>query len=140
MSESVSFSCPLPPRALRTNHRTPHHGYRAALVREYQEQVWCAGRVAAVELSSPPNIHRSVLPPWAKACVELVWRHAGVAPDEDNALASCKYLIDVLKATGPRPLRIVRDDSPDCLSVAITTRKVAHRAQEGVEVTVVRIG
>jgi hypothetical protein len=76
--------------------------------------------------------------PWEKAHVRLTWRHAGVAPDTDNALASCKALIDVLKATGPRPLGIFRDDSPDCMTVSLTTRKVAHRKDEGIDVEVIR--
>lgn len=137
---TISFLVDLPPLALRRNSETAQRGFRARLVREYQEQVWCAGQrlVQTLEaggyvqatMTCPPAV------PWPRAHLKLTWRHHRVGPDADNALASCKYLIDVLKATGPRPLGIFRDDSPDCLTVEIRTEKVKHKQDEGVLVEV----
>ena len=137
--ERVVFECALPPVALRRNSETAHKGYRAKLVREYAEQVWCAAM----------DETRSQLPrnrrwgwngkPWARASLRLTWRHHRAAPDPDNALASCKVLIDVCKSTGPRPLGIFRDDSPDCLHIEpMVVEKVRTKAEECVVVSIER--
>jgi hypothetical protein len=143
MAEVIRFAAPLPPVKLRRNSATHQHNYRAALVREYQETVWCGGWSKIVGAwhehreGISGSIHGHHLP-WEKAHVRLTWRHAGVAPDTDNALASCKALIDVLKATGPRPLGLFIDDSPEHMTVELTTCKVAKRTDEGVDVEVIR--
>ena len=115
MSEWVTFLAPLPPRELRTNRRTRVIGYRARLVREYQEAVWCAGDEAQfwMDISGlmSPRLQRSRIQvqmtvqrqPWEWAHVRLTWRHHRVGPDPDGALSSCKALIDVLHSRGARP-------------------------------------
>ena len=166
MSESIRFVAPLPPVALRRNSETTHKGYRSKLVREYQEQVWCAGwgevgspckdQDGMVYTSQFTTRNRMVLRgwggvttgagdpteyiflPWEKAHLVLTWRHHRQGPDHDNALASLKPLIDVLKATGPRPLGIFVDDNPDCLTIDIKTEKVSKKQDEGVVVEVSR--
>ena len=142
MSERITFLAPLPPVALRRNRETASRGWRARLVREYQEEVWCAGR-AALPISRCAVLHvEGRCPdelPWARARLTLTWFHHRAGPDADNALASCKWLIDVLKATGPRPLGIIQDDSPDCLDVAINVEKVRSKAEEGVLVSIERV-
>ena len=144
MNESITFDCPLPPGPLRRNRETAHKGFRAALVRAYQEQVWCAGHMSGHSLqlgaaiAPPPFWYESM--PWPKARLTLTWRHHRVGPDADNALASCKYLIDVLKATGPRPLGIFRDDSPDYLEIMpMQIVKIRSKAEEGITVLVERV-
>jgi hypothetical protein len=134
-AQTVTFLAPLPPPALRANSRTANHNYRAALVREYAEAVWCAGNAA---MADGPRGNAWVFNyGWERAHVRLVWRHHRQGPDVDNALASLKPLIDVLHTQGARPLGIFRDDSPDCMSIAIGTEKVMTRAEEGVLVEVV---
>lgn len=130
--EMIRFECPLPPRALRRNSETRNSGWRAALVREYQEQVWCAG--ATGHSGGGPVCPRCQGPPWERAVLLLTWRHAGVAPDEDNALASLKACVDVLGTKGARPLGLIVDDSPAHLSIRCVTEKVRTRAEEGVVV------
>ena len=149
MSETITFTCPLPPIALRRNRETRSNGYRAALIREYQEQVWCAfharhvvpndyGHDVSYCNTSQLRFKGGRGYPWERAKVTLTWRHHRAGPDEDNALASCKWLLDVLKATGPRPLGIVVDDSAAHMTVSLTTEKVRRKEDEGVIVTVER--
>ncbi len=129
MTDVIRFAVPLPPPGLRRNRETMNHGARAKLKDEYSERVWCAGRDA----STPEDGRRDGWC-WYRAHLRLTWKHAGVAPDHDNALASLKVLIDCLHTKGRRPLGIVIDDSPDHLTVELKTRKVAHRPDEGVDV------
>jgi hypothetical protein len=134
---------------------TNNTAYRAKLVREYQEQVWCEGSDAVFRFDNQRidmcmksgridpkkraewNAGRI---PWDRATLTLTWRHHRVGPDADNALASCKPLIDVLKATGPRPLGIFVDDSPDCLEIMpMRVEKVASKSGEGIVIEIERI-
>jgi hypothetical protein len=133
VSEVIWFSAPLPPVGLRRNSQTPKHGYRAALVREYQEQVYCEGANASLDFANAfPD------KPWEKAHMRLVWRHAGVGPDHDNALRWLDPLIRVCTTGGERSLGIVVSDVPECLTVQLETEKVRSRNQEGVIVEIVR--
>ena len=136
MTESITFTCPLPPGPLRRNRETRSNGYRAALIREYQEQVWCSWGASHETRPGCCDIPGA---PWERVKVTLVWRHHRMGPDEDNALASCKWLLDVIKATGPRPLAIVVDDSPAHMTVTLRTEKVRTKEAEGVLVTVERV-
>lgn len=138
MTETIRFEVPLPPGPLRRNRETAHRGYRSKLIREYQEQVWCAakGNHGPQRFGECPMCDGDM--PWPRAHLRLTWRHHRVGPDVDNALASCKWLIDVLKATGPRPLGIVQDDSPEHLTVKLTTEKVRSKAEECVVVEIAR--
>ncbi len=150
MSETIRFECPLPPRGLRRNSlalrrdsQKQTHGIRAKLAREYQEQVWCAGHMVGPSslghlTVALPGFWQDDLP-WERAALLLTWRHAGVAPDEDNALASLKPLIDVLHSRGARPLSLVVDDSPAHLSIRCVTEKVRSRKEEGVVVELTRL-
>ncbi len=140
----IAFLVPLPPRALRRNtatverenpkpgqskRRSVHWSERAALKRQYQEDVWCAGYVRGGRGC-----------PWERARLTLEWRHAGIAPDQDNALASLKSLIDVLHCKSNRPLGIVVDDSPEHLRIEpVQCVKVKHRADEGVYVEIEKL-
>lgn len=136
--ETVTFRVPLPHRALRVNSRTASTGYRARLVREYQEEVVCA--VLEADGRGRPLI-RLDHDPWERARLRLEWRHAGVAPDQDNALAALKPLIDVLHTRSNRPLGIVVDDSPEHLMIEpVKLVKVRHRTEECVIVTIERVG
>ena len=148
--ETISFAVPLPPTALRRNSQTANHHYRAKLVREYQEEVWCRfwahGDGAVLDGFPEHYLVRTmvagvVIPgaPWERVKVTLVWKHHRAGPDQDNALASCKALIDVLHTRGQRPLGIFRDDSADCMTVEMRTEKVRSKADEGVIVEVERI-
>ncbi len=140
-AETIEFTVPLPPVALRRNRETVVKGYRAKLVREYQEQVWCAGRESTFVPGT--GVHEDFdfkRRPWAKARLRLEWRHAGVAPDPDNAQASLKPLIDVLHTRSNRPLSIIVNDTPDCLTIEpVACVKVAHRSHECVRVTIERV-
>lgn len=126
----IEFFVPLPHRALRVNSRTQARGWRAKLKNDYQEQVWCAGHTGI-------RVEGGLDEPWGRARLTLEWRHAGVAPDPDNALASLKPLIDVLHTRSNRPLGIVVDDSPEHLTIEpVRCVKVAHRNLECVYVEI----
>lgn len=146
-SQMVKFSVALPPKALRRNSETRNHNYRAALVREYQEAVWCAGQPATDAITaykngteSPSDRYQKIVArhraPWPRARVHYVW-HSTHRCDEDNIIASMKPALDVLKATGPRPLRIIQDDAGAVVSAS--WRKVQRRADEHVEIEIVRL-
>lgn len=138
MNESIRFSVQLPPRGLRRNSETSKHNWRAKLKDEYSEAVWCAARTMTPGAAAVHVMVREDHVPWEKAHLTLVWKHAGVAPDHDNALSSLKVLVDCIHTRGRRPLGIVVDDSPEHLTIELTTRKVAHRAEEGVDVSITR--
>lgn len=139
MRDVITFTVPLPPRGLRVRSRTQHTGYRAKLVREYQEQVWIAGDGGIADYAFDRADEDETMP-WEYARLTLAWHHVGVAPDADNALASCKALIDVLHTRSKRPLGIVFDDSPTHLRIErVALVKAAHRHEERVEVRVERL-
>lgn len=139
---AISFLAPLPPYGLRRNSQYRSGAALKRLKDEYSEQVWCAGRQAK-RISLRP-VHGTVSwtgmeyedEPWERAHVRLEWRHHRVGPDRDNALASCKTLIDTLTTKGRRPLGIVLDDTPERLTVEIDVVRVRSKAEEGVYVTV----
>ena len=57
--------------------------------------------------------------------------------DEDNIIANMKAALDVLKATGPRPLGVIADDGPG-ISVRAVWLKAMGRGDERVEIEVVK--
>jgi hypothetical protein len=124
--DRIAFDLPLPPRPLRRNSLTRHYGYRARLVREYQEQVWCAASASVA-----PGM------PWSRARVRYVW-HSTHPTDADNIIATMKPALDVLKATGPRPVGVVLDDGPG-VEVQAEWRKARSRSEERVRVEVERL-
>ncbi len=138
---AVRFSVPLPPVALRRNSETKRHGYRAKLVREYQEVVWCAGNSNATRVGELhvrqrvgfTGLWRYPDEPWERATVHYRW-HSIQQPDEDNIIASMKPALDVIKATGPRPLGILADDKGAVVSAEWV--KAARKADERVEIEV----
>ena len=129
MAEAIRFLAPLPPVALRRNRETRSHNWRAALIREYQEAVWIAG---ADHRGDDPYC-------WWAARLRLTWRHHRQGPDHDNALASCKPLIDVLHCQSKRSLGLVWDDGPEHLAVELRTEKVQRKQDEGVLVEIERV-
>lgn len=147
MSE-IRFTVPLPPPALRLNHRAQHWGARAKAADEYSAKVhtawWQSGEVrfrtvTGTDGSSRPISVRS-------ASVEYTWRYAGKRPDIDNIAASIKVLQDTLgcapangKAGRDRWfLGIVADDG-DLEPVTFRREKVARRADEGVSIVIRRV-
>ena len=134
-TQTVRFTVGLPPVGLRRNRETRSHNYRAALVREYQEQVWIGAWNDPATNRFLANGDR----PWDRAHVSLVWKHHRMGPDQDNALSSLKALLDVLHSRSPRPLGIVVDDSPAHMTVELRTQKVRSKAEEGILVTIVRV-
>lgn len=144
----------MPPRELRTNSMTRNTAYRAKLKREYQEQVWCAGNerlpgidgkciarpgrhVWKAEAPHSTALYLAPVLPWKKAQVEYVWRSTHET-DVDNIIASMKPALDVLKATGPRPLGIIADDGPG-IEVSARWEKVSRRSEEAVVITIRQI-
>lgn len=136
MTETIRFTVGLPPSGLRANRRTRHINYGAKLKREYAEVVWCAGNVAMAEGQRGNAWVFNY--GWERATVRYTW-HSTHPMDQDNIIATMKPALDVLKAHGPRPLGIIRDDSPDCVSVSATWQKAATRKDERVEIEVERI-
>jgi hypothetical protein len=141
MSERIEFTVGLPPRGLRVNSATRVTGWRAALKHQYQMDVWCAGRESTFVPGRGAMVDFDFqMKPLDRAVLRLTWKHAGVAPDQDNALASLKSLIDVLHTKSNRPLGIIVDDSPECLRIEpVTLEKVRHRVDEGVVVVIERV-
>lgn len=143
MSE-IRFTVPLPPPALRLNHRAQHWGARSKAADEYSEAVHAAAFGDGSELR---RVHlQAALGPWPAASVEYTWRYAGRRPDIDNIAASIKVLQDTLgcapangKAGRDRWfLGIVADDG-DLEPVTFRREKVARRADEGVLVVIRRV-
>ena len=125
----IEFAVPLPHVGLRRNSETRNTRYRAALKRQFQEDVWiaCSTAPAGVNLLSLP---------WARASVHYIW-YSTHATDADNIISTMKPALDVLKATGPRPLAILVDDGPG-VSVTAEWKKAAKRTLEGVTIRITR--
>jgi len=129
-AESVRFSVPLPHPKLRRNTWTRSIHYAANLKREWQEAIWIAGAQAPAEDYGFGH-------PWERATVTYEW-YSIHETDGDNIIASCKPLLDCIKATGPRPLGIIRDDGPG-VDVRAVWRKARTKAAERIVVTVRRV-
>ena len=137
--DTITFTVSLPPPSIRRNSETKKHAYRAKLIREYQETVWCAGY--EVWSRSVPAQHRSTPErlrwhPWPKAHVHYVWKSIQQT-DEDNIIANCKPILDVIKSTGNRPLGIIGDDKH--AQVTCEWQKAAHKADECVIVEIEKL-
>ena len=140
-TERITFLCPLPPHGLRRNtqYRSPQALGR--LKDEYSEAVWCAYWSGGATWTKATTVLgegwlykglSGVRYPWQRAHLRLVWLHHRQGPDPDNALASCKALIDTLTTRGRRPLGLVVDDGPEHLTVELRVEKVRQKAWEGV--------
>lgn len=136
MSDVIVFLAPLPPMGLRRNRQYKNNYGLMRLKDAYAEEVWCIGAQAMDEQhGGTPMLGR----PWNRARLTLTWRHYHAGPDPDNALASCKALIDTLHTKGRRPLGIVVDDSPEHLETRIVVEKVRGKEREGVLVRIERV-
>ena len=150
MGEIIRFDVGLPPKALRRNSETRNVHHKARLVREYQEQVWCAGSDAQFHYDNRRidtcfksgridpkkraewNTGRQ---PWERAHVKYTWRSTHPT-DADNIVASMKPALDVLKGTGPRPLGIIVEDGPGITVEGVWEK--ARKADEGVLIEILR--
>ena len=136
MAERIMFSVGLPPVPLRRNSETRSTTWRSKLKREYQEQVWCAGHAPASAYVPMAKYGNPWELPWERATVHYTWRSTHET-DQDNVIASMKPALDVIKSTGPRPLGIIVDDAGAVVSA--TWEKVSKRADECVEIEIVRL-
>lgn len=155
MSESVTFSCPLPPRELSPNvhsetvtdgfggkkRKAIHWSKKNAAKQAYAEAVWIAGSDACFVACFTPHedvaAHHSSdrHPPWKWAAVHLI-KHSTHQTDQDNIIAACKVLIDTCSAKGTRPLAIFEDDKR--IAVTAEWRKERVRAKGRIEVVITR--
>jgi hypothetical protein len=92
-TQSISIDLPLPPSSLSPNGRSNYY----AKNRDAQ-QMKMLGRNAT-------NHHADPSWPWPSASAQIIWHHSGRAPDDDNAIASCKSIRDGIAEAG-----IVTDD------------------------------
>jgi Holliday junction resolvase RusA-like endonuclease len=127
---------------LRRNSATHQHNYRAALVREYQEQVWIAGQRINLIIDDGAYITEGIVTappivPWERAEVRYTW-YSTHETDVDNIIASMKPALDVIKSTGPRPLGIIRDDGPG-VTVTAEWKRERVRDKQRVEIEVRRV-
>lgn len=137
------FLAPLPPPGLRRNSESRNARHKAALKRAYSEEVRDAYIFQAFTGAARP---RYVDMPWRKARLRLTWRSVRMPPDRDNALASCKALIDALRRQQPTDgegrswLGLVENDDPGCLDIEVDVVKLTpeERHLEGVLVEIVR--
>lgn len=140
---TITFLAPLPPPGLRRNTLSPRYGWLKLLRRDYSEAVYVASRVGAA-VTRQGNGASGM--PWKQAHVELDWRSRRRGPDADNALASCKALIDCLRMQRQGDsvddkrywLGIIEDDGAD-VTMAVTVTKIRAPEPEGVLVTVRRV-
>ena len=150
MTEEISFTVPgLAPASWSGNSRV-HWSKRHRDADEYAERVWCAywsdegtwqegGGPDEGYYSGPISVRHEVCKAstWARAHLTLVQR--AVRPrDHDNFLASFKAGLDSLTTKGKRPLGIILDDTPECLSIEVRTERVKHKRDECVLVTLRR--
>ena len=133
MTEEISFTVPgLAPASWSGNSRA-HWSKRHRDADEYAERVVCA----VLEQDGGPFLIPMTEEPWPKAHLTLVQR--AIRPrDHDNFLASFKPGLDTLTTKGKRPLGIILDDTPECLSIEVRTERVKHKRDECIVVTLRR--
>lgn len=100
MTDTIAFQCPLPPQALRLNHRAQHWAARSKAADEYSAQV--------TEAFITHTGGAGVIARWKAASVTYTWRYAGPRPDIDNIAASVKVIQDTL-CSAPPPNRRSKD-------------------------------
>ena len=136
---TIRFTVPLPPGALRSNSRAH----------------WAAKKKAAdayslyVIVSDWPRqgggTPEQMGCPWKQAKVTYTWRYAGVRPDHSNLGGNTKHLQDII-CMAPRNtdarykrwhLGLVEDDAG--ITAEYRLEKVAHRHQEEVMIEIRRL-
>lgn len=144
MSDRITFTVPLPPKAIRSNSRY----FWAAKVKAkqaYSAAVWSSAASAGVwGYVSPFNIHGV---PWQRARVTFTWRAAGVLPDQANIAGNCKALLDIIccapntgKLTVNRTTYLGLIENDRNVELVCRVEKVAHRSDEAVVVEIERLG
>lgn len=138
MTERIVFSVPLPPKSLRANARA-HWAVKKEDADAYADVVaayWRGARAGQLP------------PPWERARVTYTWKHAGVTPDHSNLGGNTKHLQDIL-CVAPKlspqqaakyrrwHLGIIENDSG--IEAVFKSEKVAHKADECVEIEIVRL-
>lgn len=136
MSDTIRFTVPLPPVAIRSNSRS-HWAWRSRKKQAYSEDVYsaaCESLDARVWMA---------LEPLQRARVTFTWQACHL-PDQANVLSNCKALLDIL-CTAPKStqtnntyyLGLIEDDKG--VEAIGRVEKVAHRHLEGVDVTIERL-
>lgn len=95
MSESVTVTLPLPPKALSLNARSRSHWPRTNATKQYRRAAADAGTVARCQHAGPSEPF-----PWRRATIQPVFYvrdRRGLARDGDGAAASLKPAIDGLQ-------------------------------------------
>ena len=152
MSGTIAFLVPLPPPELHSNPKTwrtdrsgkkrrvpPHWTEKVKAKQAYSADVWTAWQFR--DRRSGPTAP----PAWTRARIVYEWRYCGNAPDEQNLGANLKALTDILcmapnnglQRNNTTYLGLVEDDKG--LEPHYTMKRVAHRTDEGVYVTLVRL-
>lgn len=141
-TERIVFSVPLPPTALRSNSRA-HRWAKKKAADEYADAIQYA--LGCQRLVAAP---RRLWNPWTAARVTYTWKHAGVAPDHSNLGGNTKYLQDII-CVAPKlspeqaakykrwHLGLIENDSG--IEAVFKSEKVAHKADECVEIEIVRL-
>lgn len=143
MPDVITFTVPLPPRALRGNSKAGW-AERKKAADAYSDAV----SDAFMQAERTRALLRLDESPWPTARVTYTWRYAGVAPDIDNVARGVKVLQDTIccapanARTGDYSNRyflgIVRDDGG--IEATFRRQKVSRRAEEGVLVEIRRQG
>lgn len=139
MTDAITFTVALPPRALRSNNSRYRWFEKMRARQEYSGAVWEAF------LDSDAS-GKDASCPWQRARITYTWRYCGTAPDISNLGANTKALQDFL-CTAPntgkmRPnnctyLGLVEDDKG--VEPVYVLERVRHRGEEGVIVKVERL-
>lgn len=130
----ITFRVSLPPPELRGNSRA-HHIVRNRAADAYSEAIYEAYADSSDWQGTPLWL---MLP---AASVVYVWHYAGARPDIDNIARGVKVLQDTIcgaPANGGRNrwyLGLIDDDGA-IEPVTFRRQKVAHRADEAIEITI----
>ena len=100
-----------------------HWGERHKWNEAWREEVWRA-------VAGCPQ-RWSLSLPWEYAIIKLTI-YATHRPDDDNATAMVKPIVDSLKGL------VIKDDAAEKVRIIVETKKVEHKKEEHVEITVVK--
>lgn len=107
-----------------TSNHSMHWGEKAQWTKAWKEEVWAQFMMQRSKLWKLPLKKASIV-------ITIYTTHL---KDYDGAYTSVKNLLDALKVNGG--VGVIIDDSPKYISLNVEQIKIAHKAEEHVEILI----
>lgn len=110
-----------------SNHASMHWGEKAQWTKAWKEEVWAQFMMQRSKLWKLPLKNASI----------TINIYTISMKDQDGAYGSIKPILDALKVNGG--VGVIVDDSPKYINLNVEQIKVAHRADEHVEILIKKL-